>query len=298
MALKPDWQIFINELLDKRYALDIKKTGSVSAFVKNQLGACENPYTETHNFKAGLEIQIERTPFIATQALKDPGVYKLLMELGFHFHPTLEMFIAKCASLYTQLTTHKATAASAGNIFELKVVSSKCIVNFIANWKLEYENIGIRNIYDKFNFLQAVAEKWKLRLLSGKQLNNPNVLIGIIYLNEWSSLPATKKEQFFADNADNEELFGSILGDMERLEGQIIFNYSSFAEDCHTYFQEFYAFIEQRCKSWIAPPQQTELVAQKNEAKVIQFNSWAEKLAGDLGGGVLRQNVDLAMSAN
>lgn len=300
MAIGTDWSMFISMILDGAYELDIRKTGSAAMFTKNQLGASQNPHTETEKFKKSLREKIESSDFTPEHALANPNVYFILFELANLFLPDWEVFAMKSCSLYLQfgVFARPLSPNARAEKEELTAGLSGNLIGFIHRWKVQYGMIGMQDIYERYGFLQSVVKKWRLEISEGTVLANAHGVIGVIYLGEWSHFPRAERERFFRTNMTNDALFGAILSDMERLEGIRDYNYSMFAEDCRLFHPTLYSAILQRCKAWVSDSVVAETSKSDGPSRVIElFNVWTGSQRDLLDGSVLRNAVDSPKAA-
>lgn len=251
-----DWEVFLNKILDGAFAVDIRKTGSAVMFARNQLGRQENKNTEASRFRKTLQELIEKREFSVSESLRFTETYLTIMDLGIAFSGGMDFLPKKCASLFVHLSEFKGqlNEKSRQDRHNLRVKCCFTIVKFIESWKNQYEIIGEKPIYGRHGFLENISNRWIAELPAAEPLQNPNILIGLIYLNEWDSLRKKDKEAFFQHNIINDNLFGAALYDMQRVNGNKINNlykYLDFIIDCRLYHKEFYDIIAHRNPSWL-----------------------------------------------
>lgn len=249
-----DWEEFIDRILDGGFSFDIRKMGSASMFIKNQLSSLDNQNMERGRFKKSLIKAIEGRSFDADESLNDPQLFNVLMDLGIEFLGSDALHVKKCCALYIQLRDIRQDLSLKNNedIGRLLLKSSFAIIKFIENWKNQNEILGITDIYGQHLFIKYVMQKWRDQLLAQEVLTNPNVVVGLIYLDEWVGLSEKDKRDFFSRNAGNSVIFSAIISDMERLEGNLLYGYTGFADDCKRYDEALFEDISDRCHAWVS----------------------------------------------
>lgn len=296
-----DWEEFLNKILDGAFAVDIRKTGSSTIFIKNQLGRQENKHTEVSRFRKSLNQLIEQKAFTSSEGLREPEAFHTIIDLGIDFCGAEDFFAKKCAALYLQLSDFKGRLTESSQLSrqDLLIKSSLAITKFIESWKNQYEIIGEKNIYKMHGFLESVSKKWAKELGEAQPVYNPNILIGIIYLNEWASLRKSDILAFFESTIKNKELFGAILSDMIRVKKNELYNYFDFIKDCLFYHKEFYDAVSRRCPFWT--DRQTETIEQQDEGELtakVLYIGYTKNVEGYLNKDIFNSSVAQKIKEN
>ena len=272
-----DWNEFLDKILDGGFPLDIRKSGSPVSFTRNQLGRHENINTETRKLNSSLLNLIDSKPFSVADSLRNPDTYLTIIDMGIAFIGASEQLAKKCASLFVHLGEYQDHLGekSRDDRQKLLVKTSLALVKFIEQWKTQHEVLGEKPIYKRHEFLIEISSRWARELVSGNPLNNPNVVIGLIYLDEWINLLKKDIVQFFTNNRTNKKLFGAVQADMQRIKGNKIiklYNYFDFIRDCRLYHQVFYDIISQRYPFWVVSDKPKDAYFQY--AKAMAQEGW------------------------
>jgi hypothetical protein len=241
-----DWAQFIRGILDGSYALDIKKTGSVAMFVKNQLAANSRFYTNSGLFSNALEDEWKRMEITADDCLQNPSVYQKMLELGSYFLFSNDVFLTSVCSLHVQLDSVQGLPFKVEE--ERKRMLLQCnhvLVTFIEQWKRKFGVLRKMDLLTMKPYMDVVVDNWK-REIDDKWMEDHYPLFGLIYLDKWQTIEPERRASFIKTNGTSRPLIRALITDVELKKSEPVFVFFPLGADLIRHQQQLLQVFENR----------------------------------------------------